>query len=164
MENNENNGYIRDVYNTTQQKYFERNEPPLFKTNNTQPLRGILEETTLSNLFFSDMNKEAIQKTIRYEIYKTLNKEISYQSDISLMIIMRSMYLQFANSVVHSDDIIETVRGLNKRVVEYSVDNIKPQLEQHDGYMEKISNAPVPLEHPAYVNKQNFTYDISNLR
>ena len=110
------------------------------------------------------MNKEAIQKTIRYEIYKTLNKEISYQSDISLMIIMRSMYLQFANSVVHSDDIIETVRGLNKRVVEYSVDNIKPQLEQHDGYMEKISNAPVPLEHPAYVNKQNFTYDISNLR
>lgn len=163
MESTENNGFMKDIYKTTQRDYFNKHQPAMYKTNNTQPLAGIIEETPLSELFFSDMNKEALQKTIRYRIYKLTNKLISYQSEINLFIIMRSIYLQFANSFVHERDLIENVKQLNEKVIDYCVDNIKIQLEQHLGYLDKISNAPVPLEHPQYLNKQNYTYDTSNL-
>jgi hypothetical protein len=109
------------------------------------------------------MNIDAIQKTLRYHIYKLTQKEIAYQSETDLFIIMRSMYLQYANSFVHKDELVDSVRKLNEKVIDYSVPNVKDQLDQHDGYMKKISNAPVPLEHPQYVNKQNYTYDTSNL-
>lgn len=163
MENSENNGFIKDIYKTTKREYFNTHQPVMYKTNNSQPLVGIVEETPLSNLFFSDMNKEALQKTMRYRIFKLTNKVISYQSDINLFIIMRSMYLQFANSFVHESELVENVKKINEKVLDYCVDNIKIQLEQHLGYLDKISNAPVPLEHPQYLNKQNYTYDTSNL-
>ena len=163
MNNSENNGYIKDVYNTTQRRYFEDNEPAMFQTNNTQPLSGILEETRLSEIFFSKMNIETIQKTLRYHIYKLTQKKIGYQSEIDLFIIMRSMYLQFANSSINDGELLDNIRSLNERVIDYSVPNVKDQVDQHAGYMEKISNAPILLEHPKYVNKQNYTYDTSNI-
>ena len=163
MNKTENNGYIRDIYNTTQRNYFDKNEPAMFQTNHTQPLSGILESSPLSELYFSKMNIEALQKTIRYHIYKLTQKKISYQSEIELFIIMRSMYLQFANSFVHGDGIVEAVKTLNEKVIDFSVSTIKDQLDQHDGYMKKISNAPTPMDHPQYVNKDNYTYDTSNI-
>jgi len=165
MEENRNNGYIRDIYNTTHNLYSEINEEPLYKTNNSQPLAGILEDTAMSDLFFSDMNKDAVQKTIRYNIYKLTQKKIAYQSDTSLMVIMRSMYLQFANSFVHKEDLIDNVKALNERVVDYSVENISENLEQHEGYLKKISNSHTLMEHPKYVNKpDNYTYDMGPSR
>jgi hypothetical protein len=165
MEQRLNNGYIRDVYNTTHNIYSEVNEEPLYKTNNTQPLAGILEDTAMSDLFFSDMNKEALQKTIRYNIFKLTQKKIAYQSDISLMVIMRSMYLQYANSFVHKEDLVDNIKNLNERVVGYSVKNISENLQQHEGYLKKISNSQPVMDHPTYVNKpNNYTYDMGPSR
>ena len=76
---------------------------------------------------------------------------------------MRSIYLLYGNSMVLSDDIIKNIQELNERVIDYSVESINSQLEQYKGYLNKVSKLPVPIEHPIYDNKQNYTYDMSNL-
>ena len=159
----EDNGYIRDIYKTTNSQYIEKNEPVLFNNHKNYSLSGIIEQSSMSDIFFSDMNTSVIQDTIRYNIFKETNKKIDYQSPNSIFIIMRSIYLQFANSFVKSEDIKEDIRNLNKRVTDYSTKNIKDQLDQYDGYIKKISGPPIPMEHPRYENKQNYTYDSSNI-
>ena len=109
------------------------------------------------------MNIKAIQDTIRYNIYKQTNKKIGYQSQNEIFVIMRSIYLQYANSFVSSDNLIDDIKKLNQMVTEYSTKKIKVEVDQHSGYIEKISKAPEPLDRPKYDGKDNYTYDISNL-
>ena len=158
-----NNGYMRDVYKTTRNDYIDHNEPVIFNTRRSYSLKGIIQETPMSNLFFSDLNVKAIQMTIRYLIHESKAKMIGYQSENELFVIMRSIYLQNANSILTSDKMLTNLRVLNKMVVDYSVKNIGDQLDQYDGYLQKISRAPVPMEHPRAGNTDGYTYDISNI-
>ena len=157
------NGFMRDIFNTTENQYIEVNEPVIFNNRREYSLKGIIQETPMSNLFFSDMNIQVIQWTIRYQVFQSKNKRISYQSQNELFVIMRSIYLQYANSIVNSKDMLENIKTLNKMVVDYTVKNVSDQLDQYDNYIEKISSAPIPLAHPVYENKNNFTYDTSNI-
>ena len=76
---------------------------------------------------------------------------------------MRSIYLQNANSVLTSDKMLTNLKTLNEKVVSYSVKNVSDQIDQYDGYLEKISSAPVPMEHPRQANTDSYTYDMSNI-
>ena len=76
---------------------------------------------------------------------------------------MRSIYLQHGNPVVSSNNIVNEIQKLNEMVVDFCVDQITVQVQQYEGYIKKLSNLPVPLERPQYLNKDNFTYDMSNL-
>ena len=91
------NGFMKDIFQTTKNNYLEVNEPILFNNRRMYSLKGIIQESPMSNLFFSDINVNAIQMTIRYHIFKDKNKTISYQSENELFAIMRSIYLQYAN-------------------------------------------------------------------
>ena len=153
---------MTDIFNTTKNEYIEKNEPRIFNTNMEYSLKGIIQDTPLSNLFFSNMNINVIQMTIRYQINKKADKKIAYQSEQELFIIMRSIYLQYANSVVNSAQIFQNIHTLNKMVVDYSVEKIMEQLNQYDGYLQKISSAPTPLEHPKQT-RTSYTYDMSNI-
>ena len=157
------NGYMKDIYQTTRNEYMENNEPIIFNNRRSYSLKGIIQETPMSNLFFSDMNVKAIQMTIRYKIHEEKNKKIAFQSENELFVIMRSIYLQYANSVLTSDQMLTNLRTLNKMVVDYSISNIGDQLDQYDGYLQKISSAPVPMEHPRAGNTDSYTYDMSNI-
>ena len=157
------NGFMRDIYHTTKNQYIETNEPLIFNNRREYSLKGIIQETPMSNLFFSDANVKIIQWTIRYRIFKEKNKKISYQSQNELFVIMRSIYLQYANSIVNSKEMLTNLRTLNKMVIDYTVKNVSDQLDQYDNYITKISSAPVPLEHPRYENGNNYTYDMSNI-
>ncbi|MBD23941.1 MAG: hypothetical protein CMG46_02905 [Candidatus Marinimicrobia bacterium] len=163
MNQSNGNGYINDIFKVGKTNYIEKNEPPIFNTRTTNSLQGIIQETPMSRMFFSNGNIDGLQKTIRYKINQETNKTISYQSEDSLFIIMRSIYLQFANSMARSGEILSDIRGLNKMVIDFSVKNIKDQLDQYDGYIQKISGPPTLMEHPRYENKQNYTYDSSNI-
>tara|TARA_Y100000590_G_scaffold331988_1_gene377408 strand:+ start:5243 stop:5740 length:498 start_codon:yes stop_codon:yes gene_type:complete len=156
------NGFMKDIFNTTKNEYIENNEPRIFNTNMEYSLKGIIEDTPLSNLFFSNMNINVIQMTIRFQINQKTNKKIAYQSEQELFIIMRSMYLQYANSVVNSTDILQNIQTLNKMVVDYCVEKVVEHLNQYDGYLQKISSAPTPLEHPKQT-RTSYTYDMSNI-
>ena len=157
-----NNGRVADI------EVLDLNLPKegdivINKDNQETSVKGIVEKTAVSDVFFSDMNMDVIQKSIRYGVNQRTGKVVSRQSDNTIYIIMRSILLQYANFRVGVADLAEEIRGLNSRVVEYCVDNISSNVQQYIGYIKDLEKLPVPLDRPAYHNKNNFTYDISNL-
>lgn len=157
-----NNGRVADI------EVLDLNLPKegdivINKDNQDTSVKGIVEKTAVSDVFFSDMNMDVIQKSIRYGVNQRTGKVVSRQSDNTIYIIMRSILLQYANFRVGVADLAEEIRGLNSRVVEYCVDNISSNVQQYIGYIKDLEKLPVPLDRPVYHNKNNFTYDISNL-
>jgi hypothetical protein len=138
-------------------------ESSIFNNNQELSVKGIQEQTGLSNSFFSSGNTNLLQANIRYDVYEDMNKIIDKQSGNELFTVMRSIYLQHGNPMVTSSGIVEEIQKLNKKVVEYCASAIKIQLEQYGGYIEKITTLPTAPPLPEYHNKANFTYDTSNL-
>jgi hypothetical protein len=111
--------------------------------------RGMKRENdSVSELFFSPENVEALQQGVRYLVWKkSENKHIiAPQSERELYIVMRSTYVEFARHLPY--DIVGQVRDLNKRVLDFVVPRIIIELRNYEGYRRDISTLPTPLEHP----------------
>jgi len=158
-----NNGRLGDVKNVENINVPENTDIIINKDNSDSSIKGILEENSLNSLFFSEMNVKVIQDTLRYRVYKNTDQVISEQSSNDLFIIMRSIMLQYANFRVGIENIVDEIRRLNEKVLDYAVSNVSSNVKQHQGYVEDLSKLPVPMDMPVYHNKRNFTYDISNL-
>ena len=133
------------------------------KDNRDTAIKGLIEQNSVNDIFFSDMNMKVVQQTIRYKVHQNTNNVISEQSQNELYVIMRSIMLEFANFRVAVSEIAPEIRRLNQKVIEYAVDNISSNVKQHDGYIKDLSKLPEPLDMPIYQNKSNYTDDISNL-
>ena len=158
-----NNGRVADIRVRNNDFINSGSGVVINKNNRETAVKGIIEETALSDIFFSDMNMDAIQKSIRYKVHGHTNKIINKQSEETLFIIMRSIMLQYANFKISSEKLIDEIRGLNQRVIDYSSENISSNVQQYMGYLNDIEKLPTPIDRPSYQNKDNFTYDISNL-
>jgi len=139
----------------TKEEYIIRND------NQNTSIKGIVEQSGLNILFFSSENIKALQDMIRYYVYKQTNKVISRQSENDIYIIMRSIILQYGN--FRTTNYLDDIRKLNEMVLEYSVNDISSKVLQQITYVNDLERLPTPLDLPRYENKQNFTYDISNL-
>ena len=125
-------------------------------------LSGVLEETLLSKYFFSDDNVMNIQKIIRYEFFKEKNDKIDYQSNITLLTIMRGIYLKYSNSVDKTLEKIKIqIQKLNGMVVQYSLSKIYSNYEMYQHYLKDTSRLPLPMDIPQSVERNNYTYDTS---
>lgn len=113
-------------------------------------LRGQLQRTPLSDLYFSDLNIEALQNAIRYRVYNETNGKyvIGTQSTIELQIIMRSIFLQYAQ--FRECDLVEQVRLLNQYVLDYAVPNVVSNLKQYEKYRVDASTLPMPISYGSY--------------
>lgn len=158
-----NNGLVADINIVRDEQLPPETALVINKDNQDTSIKGILEENSINEIFFSEMNVKVIQDTIRYKVNADTGKVISRQSDNELYIVMRSIMLQFANFRSGIDDIVDEIKRLNEKVVEYAVENVSSNVKQHAGYIDKLSKLPVPLDRPIYHNKNNYTYDISNL-
>ena len=158
-----NNGRLGDIKVVEDIKVPEGTDIIINKDNSDSSIKGILEENSLNSLFFSEINVKAIQDTLRYRVYQNTEQVISEQSSNDLFIIMRSIMLQYANFRVGVYNIVDEIRRLNAKVLDYAVENVTSNVKQHQGYVEDLSKLPVPMDMPVYHNKRNFTYDISNL-
>ena len=158
-----NNGRMSDVNVVKDVSVPEGTDIIIKKDNNESSIKGILEPNSINDIFFSETNMKVVQDTIRYKVHQNTEQVISDQSANDLFIIMRSIMLQFANFRTGVDNIVDEVRRLNAKVVEYSVENISSNVKQHQGYISDLSKLPTPMDMPVYHNKRNFTYDISNL-
>ena len=159
-----NNGRLGDVNIVKDLLGGKKGDIVIKKDNNETAIKGILEQNSINDIFFSDMNTKVVQDTIRYKVHENTKKVISEQSQNELYIIMRSIMLQFANFRVNVDNIVDEIKRLNEKVVEYSVENISSNVLQHDGYIKDLSKLPTPMDRPVLSNStKNFTYDISNL-
>ena len=89
------------------------------KDNQDTSIKGILEQNSINDIFFSDMNMKGLQNTIRYKVHANTQKVISDQSQNELYVVMRSIMLQFANFRVGVDNIVDEIKRLNQKVIEY---------------------------------------------
>jgi len=133
------------------------------KDNQESSLRGLLEKNAVNDIFFSDMNIKALNDSIRYGVHLKTEKVVSKQSENELYTVMRSIMLQYANFQISTENIIDEIKRLNNKVILYCVDNISSNVLQHIGYVKDLSKLPEPMDRPVVTERNNFTYDISNL-
>jgi hypothetical protein len=114
---------------------------------NVQGIKNIHSTNPISDVFFSQQNIDILQNGIRYVVYKRThdNLVIDKQSENELLIIMRSIYLQYSKHKPFG--VLDQVRMLNSKVIDYAVPAILVELNQYVNYTRDASALPVPLEH-----------------
>ncbi len=159
------NGLIKDIKKVTKRNYTDDKTgvQNMFYNYGEYSMKGIVEETPLSDIFFSKMNMDLVQKAIRYNVHQRTRKVIEPQSTNEIFIVMRSIYLQNGDSGTQSAMIKSEIQKLNGMVIDFCVKQVVNQLDLHDEYTKRISSLPIPLDNPTYDNKQDFTFNISNL-
>lgn len=113
-----------------------------------QALNYTQELSPLSLLFFSQSNIDEIQKLIRYNIYVASNNKhvIDYQSEIEIVIVMKSMFLRFAQIPANGDTAegklftVQEIQRLNELVINEIVPKLISNVEQYTGYLRDSTN------------------------
>lgn len=156
-----NTGLVRDITkNISDEELLE--DTVIFRTEKEDSVKGILEQSDVNKIFFSKANIDALQQMIRYNVYKTNNNAIiSLQSEEELFIIMRSILLQYGNMV--TPEPIEEVKRLNKILVDKITNKMNSEVAGYVGYIVDMEKLPEPIQLPEYLNKNNFTYDMTNI-
>jgi hypothetical protein len=68
-----------------------------------------------------------------------------------LAIIMRTMYLQYAQNLPY--DIAGQIMDLNEKVVNWSAPHILSAVDHYNYYLNDISHMPVPLAQPQHLSR-----------
>lgn len=115
-------------------------------------LTGTFCKSKLSNLYFSQVNVDFIQDQIIERIYKKSKGKhvISKQSEDELIIVMRSIYLQYGKNA--ESNLQQQINSLNERVLDYCVDNVMMNIEQHYAYLKDLTKEQEIMEKPQYVH------------
>jgi hypothetical protein len=119
----------------------------------TEAVRGIQGPQTLSDVFFGQQNIDALQHGIRYLVYeKSCGKYvIGLQSEDELKIVMRSVYLTHARNL--STLILEQVRQLNAKVLEFVVPRVLGEAAIYVEYKRRVSTLPEPMARSESTNR-----------
>ena len=105
-----------------------------------------LGATEVSQLFFGADNVEALQQGLRYGVYKASDGRlvIDRQSDDELLIVMRSVFLQYSRNL--PGDALAQVRTLNTQVLDFCVGRTLLEAQQHLKYTAEVLVNPVPVQ------------------
>lgn len=102
--------------------------------------------TALNKRFFSAENMDTIQGMIQAAVRQMVNATIDRQSDVDLMLVMRSYYLQYAeNNPLQTE---EELQQLNERVVNFCANRIAVEVEAYRYYRKDILDFPAPIARP----------------
>lgn len=117
-------------------------------------IKGNFNKNCLNDVFFSDDNIEALQTGMRNMVLNaTEGREvIGRQSDIELKIIMKAIYLEYGKNL--NDNILDQVKDLNKKVLDYSVPRILVQIKQYKTYVRDASSVHVPMDRSVNVSNK----------
>ncbi len=85
------------------------------------------------------MNINVVQDRIRTTVRGMVNADIDRQSDVDLLLVMRSYYLQYAG---------ESVQELNDRVIAFCSNRIAVEVEAYRYYRKDILDFPTPISRP----------------
>lgn len=122
--------------------------------NKFKNLTGTFSGSRVSNLYFSQSNVDLIQNQLISGVYKqSFGKyKISKQSEDELLIIMRSIYLQYSKN--NDNDVESQVIELNRHVLDYSITNVLSALQQQDKYIDDITKDIQVNEMPQFVHSK----------
>lgn len=134
-------------------------------SNTRHIFRNLYGETLLTFLFFSKKNIENIQNVIKYIIHKETNYVIDNQSVNELLIIMRSIFLEYSAhpkliDEKMSDDekkillekYTKEVARLNDIVINTIVPKVVSQMIQYINYLKDASQQPTYMDRPTNEN------------
>ena len=136
---------------------FQMQEKIAVKNKTTEyrdPLVGIMENSLLSEVYFSKENIQIVQNGLRAGVYELSAQKYTVppQNIDTLKIIMRSMFLQYAEH--QTDNITKQVERLNRLVLEYAVPNV---FNEADGYIKDCrdqSTVVSPMDHPIQTDRE----------
>ena len=138
---------------------YENNKVSLFseKTDgieeyNTHSIAHTYEGTKTQYAFFSKINIEHLQKLLKYHVWIQSDKKhiIAPQDSNQLLIIMKSIYLQYGKNA--ESNLQQQINSLNERVLDYCVDNVMMNIEQHYAYLKDLTKEQEIMEKPQYVH------------
>jgi hypothetical protein len=103
-------------------------------------------ETPLNTLFFSEFNKNLLQRGIRQAFKDRTGISIDYQNPDDLFGIMRVVFIN--NSGDHSREVNKQVKVMNARVIETALSQIQTGVSQYISYISEIDTISTPLDQP----------------
>lgn len=150
----DNNGRVDLVNNNNFNMYDMFKEETKSKYVSEEAIKSIHSKNELSEIFFSRQNIDILQNAIRYLVYKkTCGKHvIDKQSETDLIIVMRSIYLQYGKHTPYA--IKEQIKDLNERVLEYCVPKIIGEIHMYLQYRKDISSLPVPMDRGEFISSK----------
>jgi hypothetical protein len=127
-------------------------------------IRGMqMENTPVSLLFFSDENRNRIQKKIRKEVYRlskgTFKLEVD-QDESDLLVAMRAVFFGINDDTGARNlptHIVKQVKILNEKTINYIVPDMITNIKQHYGYLKDINEPRNIMPQPLNVNKRSKT-------
>jgi|SRR5210317_257994 hypothetical protein len=103
-------------------------------------------ETPLNTLFFSDFNKNLIQRGVRQTFKNKSGIAIDYQNPDDMYAIMRVVFINNAGD--HYTKINEQVKYMNTKVIETSLSQIQTGVSQYIAYANDIDTTRTLLDQP----------------
>jgi hypothetical protein len=116
-------------------------------------LKGVMECSKLSDLFFSDKNIQRIQKKLKVEVFNRTNGKYILDADqdkTKLALIMRNIYLEYALN--QPKNLVRQTKKLNKLTVDAVVPGIITNIKQYYGYIKDINQPLKPMNRPVNMN------------
>jgi ActR/RegA family two-component response regulator len=117
-------------------------------------------ETPLNKLFFSEFNKNLLQRGIRQTFKNKTGIAIDYQNPDDLYGIMRMVFIN--NSGDHYNRVNEQVKELNTRVIATAISQIQTGVSQYIAYTRDIDTISVPLDQPINTSTTGNKIDFNN--
>lgn len=123
--------------------------------NSSLAIGGLqMDNTPVSDLYFSKENMQRLQKQIKKEILRESNGKfnlINDQDEMDLLIAMRAVYLD--NSRNLPTHVVSQVKELNRITIDYIVPDMMTNIKQQSKYLKDI-NGPIPtMDRPLNVNR-----------
>jgi|TARA_R110001592_G_C13175265_1_gene750242 hypothetical protein len=103
-------------------------------------------ETPLNTLFFSEFNKNLLQRGIRQTFKNKTDISIDYQNSDDLYGIMRVVFINNAGD--HFSKVNDQVKFMNSRVIETALSQIQTGVSQYITYVRDIDTLSVPIDQP----------------
>ena len=115
-------------------------------TYRSEAIRGIHDKSLLNTLYFSKANIKKVQNKLRYTIFKLAQDKfvIGEQQEITLLIVMRSIYLQYSRNL--RTNIKEQIAVLNQNVVDELAPKVLSNTKQYYRYLEDANEPWKPIE------------------
>jgi ActR/RegA family two-component response regulator len=117
-------------------------------------------ETPLNTLFFSEFNKNLLQRGIRQTFKDKTGIAIDYQNPDDLYGIMRMVFINNAGD--HYNRVKEQVKELNTRVIATAISQIQTGVSQYIAYTRDIDTISVPLDQPINTSTTGNKIDFNN--
>ena len=119
-------------------------------------------ETPLNTLFFSDFNKNLLQRGIRQAFKNKTGISIDYQNPDDLFSLMRVVFINNAGDQYAK--VNEQVKYMNTKVIDTCLSQIQTGVSQYIAYAEDIDTISTPMDRPVNTsttgNKINFNNKI----